>query len=157
MTIDYQKQFKALADRLAREPNSQAALEHRVLRHVWVIDDGQVHARANRQRAIERVVAIFRGRGCAGDTTGNGPRTKRTAFIAIAEHLDSRRRYTTRTNQVPRSFEDTSLKQRALKFLIGGADSRRHARTSRSHSWFAVGSASRLRGTTRHSDSGATT
>ena len=39
MTIDYQKQFKALADRLALEPISAAALEHRVLRHLWVIDD----------------------------------------------------------------------------------------------------------------------
>ncbi|MGZ4198401.1 MAG: DUF932 domain-containing protein [Solirubrobacteraceae bacterium] len=31
MTIDYQQQFKTLADRLAREPICQAALEHRVL------------------------------------------------------------------------------------------------------------------------------
>jgi len=39
MTIDYQQQFKALADRLAREPISPASLEHRVLRHLWVIED----------------------------------------------------------------------------------------------------------------------
>jgi hypothetical protein len=37
------------------------------------------------------------------------------AFNAIAEHLDYGRRYTIRTNQVQRSFEDTSLKQRALE------------------------------------------
>jgi hypothetical protein len=43
--------------------------------------------RANRERATERVRAIFRGRGGAGDTTGNSPGTKRTAFDAIAEHL----------------------------------------------------------------------
>jgi hypothetical protein len=36
------------------------------------------------------------------------------AFKSVAEHLDYGRRYTTRTNQVQRSFEDTSLKQRAL-------------------------------------------
>ena len=42
------------------------------------------------------------------------PRIKWVAFNAIAEHLDYGRRYTTRTNQVQRSFEDTSLKQRAL-------------------------------------------
>ena len=57
---------------------------------------------------IERVLAIFRGRGIAGDTTGNSPGTKWTAFNAIAEHLDYGRRYTARTNQVQRSFEDTA-------------------------------------------------
>src|SRR5690348_11062795 len=59
MTIDYQQQFKTLADRLACEPISQAALEHRVLRHLWVIDDDTgSRARANRERAIERVLTI---------------------------------------------------------------------------------------------------
>ena len=74
-------------------------------------------ARANRERAIERVLAIFGGRGAAGDTTGNSPGTKWTAFNAIAEHLDYGRRYTSRTNQVQRSFEDTALKQRALELV----------------------------------------
>jgi hypothetical protein len=35
----------------------------------------------------------------------------------IAEHLDYGRRHTTRTNQVQRSFEDTSLKERALELV----------------------------------------
>jgi hypothetical protein len=118
MTIDYQNQFKALADLLAREPISRAALEHRVLRHLWVIgDDTGARARAHRERAIERVLAIYRGRGDAGDTTGNSPGSKWTAFNAIAEHLDYGRRYTSRTNQVQRSFEDTTLKQRALALV----------------------------------------
>ena len=52
-----------------------------------------------------------------GDTTGNSPGTKWVAFNAIAEHLDYGRRYTSRTNQVQRSFEDTSLKQRALELV----------------------------------------
>jgi phage/plasmid-like protein (TIGR03299 family) len=118
MTINYQKPFKALADRLALEPISNTALEHRVLRHLWVIDDDTgARARANRERAIERVLAIYRGRGAAGDTTGNSPGTKWTAFNAIAEHVDYGRRYTSRTNQVQRSFEDTSLKQRALELV----------------------------------------
>ena len=118
MTIDYQRQFKALADRLALEPMSQAALEHRVLRHLWVIDaDTGARARANRERAIERVLTIYRGRGAAGDTTGNSPGSKWTAFNAIAEHLDYGRRYTSRSNQVQRSFEDTGAKQRALELV----------------------------------------
>jgi phage/plasmid-like protein (TIGR03299 family) len=118
LTIDYEKQFKALADRLALEPISATALERRVLRHLCVIDDdtGKI-ARGNRERAIEHVLAIVRGRGTEGDTTGNSPGSKWVALNAIAEHLDYGRRYTTRTNQVQRSFEDTSLKQRALELV----------------------------------------
>jgi phage/plasmid-like protein (TIGR03299 family) len=119
LTIDYQQHFKALADRLALEPISEPALEHRVLRHLWVIDgDTGPRARANRERAIDRVLAIFRGRGTPGDTTGNSPGSKWVAFNAIAEHLDYGRRYTTRTNQMQRSFEDTSIKQRALELVM---------------------------------------
>jgi hypothetical protein len=120
MTINYQAQFKALADRLALEPISDGTLERRVLRHLWVTDDENLgrRARENRERTIERVLAIFRGRGIAGDTTGNSPGTKWTAFNAIAEHLDYGRRYTARTNQVQRSFEDTALKQRALDLVV---------------------------------------
>ncbi len=118
MTIDYQKQFKQLADRLALQPISAHALERSVLRHLWIIDEdmGKV-AHANRERTIESVVTIFRGRGSAGDTSGNSPGTKWVAFNAIAEHLDYGRRYTARTNQVQRSFEDASLKQRALELI----------------------------------------
>jgi phage/plasmid-like protein (TIGR03299 family) len=118
MTIDYEKQFKALADRLALESISEPALERRVLRHLWVIDeDTGKRARAHRERAIEHVLAVFRGRGIEGDTTGNSPGSKWVAFNAIAEHLDYGRRYTTRSNQMQRSFEDTSLKQRALELV----------------------------------------
>jgi hypothetical protein len=74
-------------------------------------------ARANRERTIGRVLDVFRGRGVAGDTTGNSPGSKWVAFNAIAEHLDYGRRYTSRTNQVQRSFEDTALKQRALELV----------------------------------------
>ena len=78
---------------------------------------GRERTRANRERAIERVLAIYRGCGAAGDTTGNSPGTKWTAFNAIAGHLDYGRRYTGRTNQVQRSFEDISVKQRALELV----------------------------------------
>jgi hypothetical protein len=120
MAINYQTQFKALADRLALEPISTGLLERRVLRHLWVIDDENLgrRARENRERTIENVLSIFRGRGAAGDTTGNSPGTKWTAFNAIAEHLDYGRRYTSRTDQVQRSFEDTALKQRALDLVV---------------------------------------
>jgi phage/plasmid-like protein (TIGR03299 family) len=119
MTIDYEQQFKTLADRLALQPMTERALEHRVLRHLWVIDeDLGTAARANRERTIGRVLDVFAGRGSAGDTTGNSPGSKWVAYNAIAEHLDHGRRYTTRSNQMQRSFEDTALKQRALELVV---------------------------------------
>jgi hypothetical protein len=105
---------------MAAEPLTESALERRVLRHLWTIDEdmGKV-ARANRERTIEQILAIFRGRGGAGDTTGNSQGTKWVAFNAIAEHFDYGRRYTSRTSQVQRSFEHASLKQRALELVLG--------------------------------------
>ena len=118
MTINYETRFNALADRLALERIGAPTVEHGVLRHLWVIDDDTgPRARANRERAIKHILAIFRGRGPAGDTTGNSPGTKWTAFNAIAEHLDYGLRYTTRTSQVQRSFENASLKERALELV----------------------------------------
>jgi hypothetical protein len=38
--------------------------------------------------------------------------------LAFANNLDYGRRYTARTNQVQRSFEDTALKQRALDLVV---------------------------------------
>jgi hypothetical protein len=64
------------------------------------------------------VLDIFRGQGAAGDTTGNSPHSKSVAFNAIAEHLDYGRRYTTRTNQMQRSLEDTTVKQRELELVL---------------------------------------
>jgi hypothetical protein len=37
--------------------------------------------------------------------------------LATANNLDYGRRYTSRTNQVQRSFEDTPLKQRTLNLI----------------------------------------
>lgn len=62
---------------MAREPIAEWALERRVLRHLWAIDEdmGKV-ARKNRERTIECVLAIFAGRRAAGGTIGNSPGTK---------------------------------------------------------------------------------
>jgi phage/plasmid-like protein (TIGR03299 family) len=119
MTIEYAAQFKELADRLARESITSERLERSVLRNLWVIDEdtGKL-ARRNREQTIASVLDIFAGNGIAGDTTGNSPGSKWVAWNAIAEQLDYGRRYTARTNQVQRSFEDVSLKQRALDLVI---------------------------------------
>jgi hypothetical protein len=59
------------------------------------------------------------GQGPAGDTSGNSSGTKWAAANAIAEYADFGRRYTWRTDQVQRSFEDTGLKQRGLELVLG--------------------------------------
>jgi Domain of unknown function (DUF932) len=153
MTINYQARFKEFADRLALQPISQRTLERSVLRHLWVIDEdtGKL-ARTNRERAIERVVTIFRGRGSAGDTTGNSPGTKWVAFNAIAEHLDYGRRYTPRTDQVQRSFEDTALKQCALDLVSASWTAASSSGVVGSSS-SGASSSSRVRGSLRWSSS----
>ena len=120
MTIDYEKQFKELADRLALEPISEPALER--ARAAPPVGDrrGHGHARAGANRERDDRAGARRSSAAAaiaGDTTGNSPGSKWVALNAIAEHLDYGRRYTARTNQVQRSFEDTALKQRALELV----------------------------------------
>jgi hypothetical protein len=74
-----------------------------VLRNLWVIDgDTGGRARKNRERTIASVLNVFAGHGFAGGTTENIPGSKWVAWNAIAEQLDYGRRYTARTNQVPR-------------------------------------------------------
>ena len=90
-----------------------------MLRYVWVIDDvGYTRGRARTVSGASS--GCSRSTGAAappGDTTGNSPGTKWTGLNAVAEHLDYGRRYTSRTNQVQRSFENTSLKQRTLDLI----------------------------------------
>ncbi len=119
MTLNWGRRFKELGDRLAGEPITTQRFERSVLAPLFSVDDrmGKV-ARANRERAKAEVLDLFRGHGAAGDTSGNSPGTKWAAANAIAEHADFGRRYTKRTNQVQRSFEDTELKQRGLELVI---------------------------------------
>lgn len=119
LTINYEAQFKEVGDRLAQERISDTAFETRVLDRLFVVDDETgKRARQNREDAKETILSIFHGRGEAGDTRGNAPGTKWTAFNAVAEYADFGRNYTKRTNQVARSFEDTSLKQRAFELVV---------------------------------------
>jgi phage/plasmid-like protein (TIGR03299 family) len=119
MTINYERQFKTLADRLALSHITPDRLRSSVLRHLWPIEpETGPRARRNREQTIAAVLEIFAGRGPAGDTTGNSPSSKWVAWNAVCEQLDYGRRYTARTNQVQRSFEDTTLKQRALELVI---------------------------------------
>lgn len=119
LTVNYAEQFKALGDKLALERFTTPQLE-RMLDTLIPIDKdamGKV-AIGNRERTKESIIDIFEGRGPDGDTTGNSPKSKWMAANSVAEHADWMRRYTKRTDQMQRSFEDTQLKQRALDLIV---------------------------------------
>ena len=104
-------QSQQIAERLGRSPATVKA---------YFSDPTGEKARAVTARYIDVLLRLRRRRG---ETVGNSPGSKWTAFNAIAEHLDYGRRYTSRTNQVQRSFEDTSVKQRALESVLGRLNS----------------------------------
>jgi phage/plasmid-like protein (TIGR03299 family) len=119
ITVDYTEQFKRLADRLALEPISERALRTRVLDRLFAgHQEMGDRAAKNREEAKQAVMAMFLGHGAAGDTRGSALGSKWCAANAIAEYADFGRRYTRRSNQVQRSFEDTQLKQRGLEPLL---------------------------------------
>lgn len=119
MTLDWGARFKALGDRLARERITVWRFERSVLDRLFAVEDEMgLRARENRTRAKESVLDLFRGQGPGGDTTGNSPGSKWAAANAVAEYADFGRRYTKRSDQVQRSFEDSELKQRGLELVL---------------------------------------
>lgn len=118
LAVSYGARFKELGDRLAQERMTRGQFERKVLNRLFVVDDDTTQrARTFRTNAKDTILANFAGRGEHGDTRGNAPGTKWTAFNAVAEYADHGRRVTQRTNQMARSFEDNNLKQRALDLV----------------------------------------
>lgn len=120
IAVNYADRFKELGDRLARESITAGKFDEKVVKPLLGLDKpdelGQ-RAVTNRENAREIILGTFGGHGIDGDTRGNSPNTKWTAWNAIGEYADHARRVTKRTNQVARSFEDTSLKDRGLALV----------------------------------------
>src|SRR4051794_5427253 len=114
MTVDYYRQFAAFGDQLALEPMSEKALRH-VVAELYPSDTALGgRALANRRRAREAVMAIFRD----GDTVGNAPGSKWCAWNAIAEFHDHHGRRRTAEGAWTRAVEDPSgLKARAVALV----------------------------------------
>lgn len=119
LTVNYEAQFKALGDKLATEHFSAGQMGA-VARKLVEADEPGLGDRAlkNRQKAADSILGIFHGNGPGGDTSGNAPYTKWCAINAIGEFADWGRRYTKRTDQVQRSFEDADLKTRGLELVL---------------------------------------
>lgn len=117
LTVDYEAQFVALGDKLGQERIADSTFE-------GVLDDlfpekeslGD-RALENRRTAKRQIMTIYRGQGSDGNTIGNAPGTKWAAVNAVGEWSDWYRQRNKNTNQVVRSFEDSALKQRALKVV----------------------------------------
>lgn len=122
LTLDWDKAFAELGDELARQPLSVDSFDSKVVKPLVGLDrpafDLGDRAIANREEARETIIRLFTGDGPNGDTTGNSPGTKWCAANAVAEYSDWFRRYTNRTDQMARSFEDHSVKQKGLELVI---------------------------------------
>lgn len=120
VAINYDKVFKSVGDSLALEPMTKRQFERKVVNPLFPIDPDTMGKRAqnNRLRSREALLDVFSGKGPDGDTRGNSPQTKWVALNAVGEYADWMRRYTKRTNQVARSFEDTALKDKALSLVV---------------------------------------
>lgn len=121
ITIKWAERFKALGDQLATVPMTKPTFENKVVVELVPIDRDVMGQRAitNRENAREKMINLFNGTDAEnGDTRGNSPGTKWCAVNAVSEFYDWHRRYTAKTDQMFRSFEDQDLKQRALDLIV---------------------------------------
>lgn len=125
ITLAWDAAFKEIGDQLAREGLSVNGFDTRVVKPLLGLHpeglrelEGRKRAIQNREDNRETLLAIFKGDHPDGDTTGNSPFTKWAAANAVAEYADFGRRYTKKTDQMARSFEDQNLKQRGLDLVI---------------------------------------
>lgn len=112
LTVNYAAAFKIIGDKMALTPvSTDKAAE--LAGELWP-DNIEAGKRAQRNRAerVEKVVQIFKG---GTGTEGNAPGTAWCYANAVGEFADWERRYTAKTDQMQRSFEDVPLKQRGFE------------------------------------------
>lgn len=121
IALDWDAAFCELGNELAQQRISVDTFDNSVVKPLVGLDQPTEglgdRAVTNREEARSLMIDIFTGTGPGGDTTGNSPGTKWCAANAVAEYADWFRRYTNRTDQMARSFEDQSLKQRGLELV----------------------------------------
>lgn len=118
MTVDYEARFKAMGDALALDPFTSREMQA-LTAELFPIDADAMTPRqiTMRTNARESLVDIFNGNGPDGDTRGNAPGTRWTAYNAVGEYADHVQRRTGSTEQIERSMADSPVKDRALALL----------------------------------------
>jgi phage/plasmid-like protein (TIGR03299 family) len=126
LTIDYNAQFKEMGDELARRSMSLDKFVDKVAQPLaFNGEDPETmgkRALKNRVKQVGVMADIFAGQGEEGDTRGNAPGTAWTAYNTITEYADWNRRYTKRTDQMQRSFEDHDLANRGLELVLAATE-----------------------------------
>lgn len=106
LTLDYAKQFKKLGDRLAKQKETERHFA-KVLEQLWP-NQGSDRSVKGQERKREAVMDLF----LHGDTRGNAPGSKWSAFNALTEWDQHYRPIRTKDDRVAserkfiRSFED---------------------------------------------------
>lgn len=127
MTLKYADAVKATADQLGQVHMTDKKAMKVVEKWTPAKTTPEMTARmrTNREKVRDNVLEVFKGEhtadGTPGDTRGNAPGTAWTLLNAMCEHADYGRRYTVRTSQVARSFEDSALKDEALQLVTAAA------------------------------------
>jgi phage/plasmid-like protein (TIGR03299 family) len=116
MTVAWTKQMEILGNKLGLIPVTDAKALKVLEGFTPTKIDPEMGGRAvkNREEARDLIMAIFKGQGPDGDTSGNSGQSAWTLANAMCEWSDFGRRYTVRTDQVQRSFEDRGYKQEAI-------------------------------------------
>jgi phage/plasmid-like protein (TIGR03299 family) len=120
MEVSWSESMKQVADQLGLvKVTDKKALKMLENFTPCKIEDGLgTQAKNNREAARDAIMAIFHGEGPAGDTRANTGGTAWGLLRSMGEFADYGRRYTVRTDQMQRSFEDRSLKQEGLELVL---------------------------------------
>jgi aminopeptidase N len=85
LTVDYAKQFKKFGDRLAKQKMTEKKLGE-VMAELYPAGSDTDRSVRSAEKRRDTVLAIFRGEGAQGDTTGNAPGSKWCAYNAVVEY-----------------------------------------------------------------------
>jgi phage/plasmid-like protein (TIGR03299 family) len=120
MTVAWTKQMEVLGNKLGLVPVTDVKALKVLEGFTPTKIDPEMGTRAvkNREETRDLIMSIFKGQGPDGDTTGNSGQSAWTLANAMCEWSDFGRRYTVRTDQVARSFEDRSYKQEAIDLVV---------------------------------------
>lgn len=115
VTLDWDKAFRQMAEELAVEPVSTQRFDKGVVTPLLGLDEEDLgdRARRSRERSREKLIDLF---SPDAPTAGQWPHTAWHAANAVAEFSDWMRPRSS-VDQVHRSFEDGSLKQRGLELV----------------------------------------
>lgn len=119
VTIDYYKALKQVGDGLAKAKVSETKATS-VLKLLFPVDDSLSDRKIeNIEESRSTVMAIFKGEGKSGDTSGNAPGSWWSLFNAMVEYSDWNRKEMKEGGRFQRSLDDPdAFKKTAWKLVL---------------------------------------